>query len=221
MTHLEHNQHTRLGLTELISKTGIGKPNMGTETQGACGNKTQGNKVWHYTALWKARPRAIHHPMGAQEAFRAAPIPGAMAGQGTREAMAEQGIQEAIVGPPSSPRPQPPPQPLWLELYYPPPQKKKNNSLGIVGALTGRHVGGVGSWGRSVSAGSWGRSGSANTWGRSGNAVTWGRSGSGTPGGALTVRALASSGMLWVDGRCLPWRKRCDVELRWLVPLRQ
>ncbi len=48
----------------------------------------------------------------------------------------------------------------------------------------------------SVSAGSWGRSGSANTWGRSGNAVTWGRSGSGTPGGALTVRALASSGKL-------------------------
>ncbi len=78
----------------------------------------------------------------------------------------------------------------------PPPQKKKNNSLGIVGALSGWHVGGVGSWGRSVSAGSWGRSGSANTWGRSGNAVTWGRSGSGTPGGALTVRALASSGKL-------------------------
>ncbi len=37
-THLEHNQHTRLGLTELISKTGTGKTNMGTETQGACGN---------------------------------------------------------------------------------------------------------------------------------------------------------------------------------------
>ncbi len=60
----------------------------------------------------------------------------AMAEQGAREAMAEQGAREAMVGLPPRPRPQPPPQSLRPEPYYPPP-KFPWGSSGVSGALRG------------------------------------------------------------------------------------
>ncbi len=57
-------------------------------------HKTQGNEVWHYAPLRKARPRPIHHPM--ERISRAAPIPEAMVDPGTRAAMADLGTQAAI-----------------------------------------------------------------------------------------------------------------------------
>ncbi len=70
-------------------------------------------------------------------ASRAAPVPGPMAGPGTREAMGGQGTREAMVGSGDSggmaamrPRPQPPPRPLQQSPSTPP----KKKSLGEVGA---------------------------------------------------------------------------------------
>ncbi len=66
-------------------------------------------------------------------ASRAAPVPGPMAGQGTREAMAGQGAWAAMVGLPPRPRPQPPP--LRQEPYYTPKKKFLGGSRGLIGHL--------------------------------------------------------------------------------------
>ncbi len=59
---------------------------------------------------------------GGREAMAGQGTREAMAGQGTREAMAEQGAWEAMVRPFPRPRPQPPPRSLRPEPYYPPPK---------------------------------------------------------------------------------------------------
>ncbi len=95
-----------------------------------------------------------------QTASRAAPVPGPMAEQGARAAMADSGIREAMAGLPLRPRPrsQPPPRPLWLEPYYPPPPPKQI-PLGEVEAGSVWLSGGAGTLGCSGGAGIWGHSG--------------------------------------------------------------
>ncbi len=77
-----------------------------------------------------------HGDRTGQEASRAAPVPGPTAERGARAAMA---------GPPPRLRPQPPPQPLRLEPYYPPKKKflgESRGSVGYLGALWKRgHLG--------------------------------------------------------------------------------
>ncbi len=211
--------HTQLGTNEDRNR----KTKYGHERRGK--HVTWGTQVWQYSPLPNGASRTEHHPTGrgggrsgglkghvdrtGQEASRAAPVLGAMAGQGAREAMAEQGAREAMaeqgareamaeqgareamaeqgaweamVGPPPRPRPSPHLSPLWPEPYdHPPPQI----SLGKIGAPsdTWGWTGGMDSWVRSGSADSWGRSAGAGTWGRSAGAGTWGRSaGAGTRG---------------------------------------
>ncbi len=74
---------------------------MGTETQGARGN-TRHRETKSDITPPSGRP-SRHTPsngegVGAQEASRAVPVPGAMANQGTLWAMADLGTQEAMRG---------------------------------------------------------------------------------------------------------------------------
>ncbi len=57
--------------------------------------------------LWTIADRGLREAMADQG------TPWTMADQRTRAATADQGTHEAMVGPLSSPRPQPPPRPLW------------------------------------------------------------------------------------------------------------
>ncbi len=68
----------------------------------------------------KAEMYALITVRQAGKASRAAPVPGPLVEQGARAAMAEQGAQEAMAGPPPGPWPQP--SPLLLEPFYPPPK---------------------------------------------------------------------------------------------------
>ncbi len=92
-----------------------------------------------------------------QTASRAAPVPGPMAEQGARAAMADSGIREAMAGLPLRPRPrsQPPPG-----LYgWSPTTPPKLIPLGEVEAGSVWLSGGAGTLGCSEGAGNWGHSG--------------------------------------------------------------
>ncbi len=123
--------------------------------------------------------------MGAQEASRAVPVPGAMAGQGTWAAM---------VGLPSSHGPN---HPLCLYGRSPttPPKKILGESRGSIRLACRRSgllgcSGSAGSSWRTGSAGSRGHSGSVVSRGCSSSVGSWGHSGTQALGGALEARAL-------------------------------